>query len=257
MKRTWKKSHIAAIIISITAILYWLFLTMRYGRLTFLSLFLYGGCLLLIIVCLLHYYQITVSDYLPKRYLRLIQCMIVLCAVFFTSVEGIIIYNGYHEVDTHGDTIVVLGAGLINKEHISLTLLYRLQRAYEEYQKQPDSIIVVSGGQGYDEAISEAEAMKRWLVAQGVDEKHILKEDQSRNTFENFRFTKALMKQHGIHSSEISLITNRFHMKRAAYLGELNGFSIHPKPAEDLAYAQVCYYTREFFGLIRAYLLHY
>lgn len=257
MKRQWKKTHIFLITISILAIVYWFLLTMRYGTLTFLPLFLYGGVFLLIMVLLLHFFQITISDYMPKLCLRSIQCLFVICAMIFTVVEGTIIYSGYHEDNTQGDTIVVLGAGLINGDRLSLCLLYRLQRAYEEYQQNPNTTIVVTGGQGKDETISEAAAMKEWLLKQGVKEAHILVEDQSRNTNENFQFTKDIMEKHGITSSSISLITNRFHMKRAAYLGELNGFIIHPKPAKDLEYAQLCYYTREFFGLIRAYLLHY
>lgn len=255
--KKWKTSHIILFLISISAILYYQFLTMRYGSLTFINLFLYGGCLLILTICLLHYFRITITEVIGKRWMRICQGVLLVSAILFTAVEGSIIHSGYHETDSKGDTILVLGAGLIGGDRLSLCLLYRLQRAYEEYKQNPDTMIVVSGGQGVDETISEAAAMKQWLLARGVDEAHILVEDRSRNTSENFRFSKEVMKEHGIVSDEISLITNRFHMKRAAYLAERNGFYVHPKPAEDLEYAQVCYYTREFFGLMRAYLLHY
>lgn len=257
MKRKRSISHIILIVAAISAILYWLFLTLRYGTLTFLNLFLYSGIIVLFSVMLLHFLQIRITDYLPKRFMRIIRIAFAVILMIFIVTEGTIIYNGYHETKDTGDTILVLGAGLINGNQLSLTLLYRLQRAYEEYQKNPNSMIVVSGGQGSDETISEAEAMKQWLMKYNIDESHILTEDRSRNTNENFLYSAQVMKQHGIVSKRISLITNRFHMKRAADLGKINGFTICQKPADDLEYAQPCFYTREFFGLIRAYLFHY
>ncbi len=257
MKKPWKKSHICFCISAVLAILYWLLLTLRYGTLTFLPMFLYGGILLLGIICLLHYFQINISAYLPKWLRNTILVLVAIAVIIVSITEAMIIYSGYHEDPASGDTIVVLGAGLVHQDQISLCLLYRLQRAKEEYEKNPDTVILVSGGKGQDEAISEAEAMKRWLVANNVDEKHIITEDQSTNTNENFLFSLEVLKKHGITSRNISLITNRFHMRRAVYLGEAAGFTIHPKPADDLEFAQACYYTREFFGLMRAYLLHY
>lgn len=257
MKRKWQRIHIILISFAVLAVLYWLLLTLRYGTLTFLNLFLYGGILLGTAVFLLHYFQIKFSDHLPQWLMRCFQVGMAVAIIIFSITEGMIIYSGYHETNDRGDIVLVLGAGLINGNQLSLCLLYRLQRAYEEYQNNPDALIIVSGGQGKDETISEAAAMKQWLVAHHVDEAHILTEDQSRNTAENFKFSLEIMKKHGLTSRKISLITNRFHMKRAAYLGALNGFIIYPKPAKDLEYAQLCYYTREFFGLVRAYLLHY
>ena len=257
MKKTWTYSHILLSGLAIAAILYWQFLTIRYDTLTFLNLFLYGGLLLGITIFLLHYFQINISDYMPKKLLHLFQIGCIFLLSVFILIEGSIIYSGYHETSEQGDTVLVLGAGLVHGNHISLSLLYRLQRAYEEYQKNPNVMIVVSGGQGSDETISEAEAMKQWLVDRNVKESHILVENRSRNTSENFRYTMEIMNKHGITSKHISLVTNRFHMKRAVYLGELNGFTISPKPADDLEYAQLCFYTREFFGLVRAYIFHY
>ncbi len=257
MKKPWKYSHIILIGIAITAIAYWQLLSMRYGTLTFLNLFLYGGLLLGTAILLLHYFQINISDYMPKKLLHLFQIICILFISVFMLVEVSILYNGYYETSEQGDTVLVLGAGLVHGNQLSLSLLYRLQRAYAEYQKNPNVMIVVSGGQGSDETISEAEAMKQWLIDQNVKESHILVENRSRNTSENFRYSMEIMNKHGITSKHISLVTNRFHMKRAVYLGELNGFTISPKPADDLAYAQLCFYTREFFGLVRAYLFHY
>ena len=64
MKKPWKYSHIILIGIAITAIAYWQLLSMRYGTLTFLNLFLYGGLLLGTAILLLHYFQINISDYI-------------------------------------------------------------------------------------------------------------------------------------------------------------------------------------------------
>ncbi len=257
MKHKWAISHIILLILALASILYWLFLTMLYGTLTFLNLFLYGGCLLLFFVLFVHWKGIVLHTHVPLLYLRLGTALLIASFSGFILTESTIIYSGYHESEAFGDTIMVLGAGLIDGDQISLSLSYRLERAYEEYLKHPDSMILVSGGQGEDETISEAAAMKQWLVEHNVPADQILMEDRSRNTSQNFAYSLEILQQHGISSRRISLVTNRFHMKRAAYLAEYNGFEIACKPAKDLAFAQLCQYTRECFGLWRAYLFHY
>ena len=50
-----------------------------------------------------------------------------------------------------------------------------------------------SGGKGADEPVSEAEAMRRYLLEQGIPEERILVEDRSRDTFENMKFSKEII----------------------------------------------------------------
>lgn len=52
--------------------------------------------------------------------------------------------------------------------------------------------VVVSGGQGMDEEVSEAFAMKEYLTNKGISEDRIIMEDKSTNTLENIKNTKVL-----------------------------------------------------------------
>ena len=90
------------------------------------------------------------------------------------------------------DAVIVLGAGL-RGENLSLILRNRLDAAVEYYNENPEAVIVVSGGQGPDEDIPEAEAMERYLYEQGVPLNKIIKEDKSTSTEENFKFSKELL----------------------------------------------------------------
>ena len=94
-------------------------------------------------------------------------------------------------------TLIVLGAGL-RGEHVTGLLARRLDAAYDYYQKNPDVLIVVSGGQGPGESIPEAVAMERYLVQRGIPDSQIWAETESTSTEENFLFSQKLLQEHGI-----------------------------------------------------------
>ncbi len=85
-----------------------------------------------------------------------------------------------------------------------------------------DVVCIVSGGKGEDEKISEAQAMKEYLVDKGIDEGRILTEDKSVNTLENIKNSVALLGGNG--SGEIAIITDGFHQYRAGYIAESFGY---------------------------------
>lgn len=117
------------------------------------------------------------------------------------------------------DTILVLGAGIFN-EHVTPMLANRLDRALKLYNQQPDTQFIVSGGQGPDEPISEALAMFRYLVDRGVNPAQILMEDASTSTYENIKFTKALIQQSFNTKPKIVCVTSQFHIMRAVLFGQ-------------------------------------
>ena len=100
-----------------------------------------------------------------------------------------------HKVEYDKDYVIVLGCGL-NKDGTPTPLLRgRVDKALDFYHKQKNSsgkdlVFITSGGQGDDEVISESESMKRYLMEKGIAEDKIIKEDKSRNTYENMMFSK-------------------------------------------------------------------
>ncbi len=249
--KSFNKARYLFLGIGIISLCYWTLIHILYGSITFIHCFLLLGILSIGIFLLWNH--IAFHKKLPKAVRRILIVVCTLGVILFGWEEITIISVGFKEDSGSGDTILILGAGLIHGEEISLSLQYRLEKGLSEHQKNPDALIIVSGGKGVDEAISEAAAMKKWLIKHHVDSNQILMEDQSHNTYENFYYTRKLMFSHHITSSHVTLITNRFHMRRARYLGEAQGFTITQKPAADLLFSEPCMYTREFFAMIKAY----
>lgn len=113
------------------------------------------------------------------------------------------------------DYIIIHGAGLLEGERISKLLSDRLDKAIEVYRKDPTPPkLIPSGGQGADENLSEAEAMKNYLIAHGIPETDILMEVASTTTFENLQYSKRILD-----SAEgrkyTALVTSNYHVYRA------------------------------------------
>ncbi|HLR19250.1 MAG TPA: YdcF family protein [Staphylococcus sp.] len=117
------------------------------------------------------------------------------------------------------DTILVLGAGIFN-ENVTPMLANRLDKALVLYQQFPNAQVIVSGGQGPDEPISEALAMYRYLVAHGVNPKQILIEEKSTSTYENIKFTNLLIQRLFNTTPYIVCVTSQFHIMRALRFGQ-------------------------------------
>lgn len=82
----------------------------------------------------------------------------------------------------------MLGAGL-NGDKPSAVLEMRLEKARLYLQEHPQTVVIVSGGQGPTEPVSEAESMKNWLMEKGIPNSRIIMEDKSTTTAENIRYS--------------------------------------------------------------------
>lgn len=132
----------------------------------------------------------------------------------------------YARMRAHGSygCLIVLGAGL-RGEHPSLLLACRLEAALRVSLSQtPPPLVVVSGGQGRDETISEASAMQAYLIEHGMPESTILQEDRSTSTRQNLQYSKKLIDSRLPHCSGI-IVTNDFHALRAAILARACGLA--------------------------------
>lgn len=135
----------------------------------------------------------------------------------------LIIYGKSDNVTYQEDAVIVLGAAVHGKTP-SLTLKKRLDKAVEYHGQNPDAIIIVSGGQGAQEDISEAEAMKIYLIDKGVNPDKIIKEDKSTSTAENFAFSKEILDKRFTDDYTVAFITNEYHTLRAGLCARRAGF---------------------------------
>lgn len=144
--------------------------------------------------------------------------------------------------------VVVLGCQLWGEEP-SPMLKKRLDVAYELLNRYPDVPVVVTGGQGEDEVISEGEGMKRYLVKRGISEDRIIVEDQSTSTYENIRNAFEITDAMGL-SRDITIATSEYHMFRASLIAKQQGAAnVTSAPSRtDLNLAPV-YWVREWLGI--------
>lgn len=149
------------------------------------------------------------------------------------------------------NVLVVLGAGL-RGDKVSGVLQRRLDAAFAYYEQNKEVLIVVSGGQGPQEAVPEAQAMAKYLQEKGVPKAQILQEGKSTSTQENFSFSKALLAQHGVApDTAIAFVTNRFHCYRAAQYARVAGFSgASAVPAPTGSASWLTCYLREAFAVL-------
>ena len=117
------------------------------------------------------------------------------------------------------DCLVVLGAGLRPDGYPSETLRFRLEAALAYLDENPETACVVSGGQGFGESRTEADAMAEYLEARGLDGARITKEERSSTTVENIRNSSELLDP----GDSVAVVTNDFHLYRALRIAEKNG----------------------------------
>ncbi|MBC5630736.1 YdcF family protein [Clostridium sp. NSJ-6] len=240
--------------IGLALIIYYIGLRLISGFVAFSSMFCLLGIILFIYGFIELKFKVNIWGRIPKLLKRIIIVLFFIGMSIFIIIEGVIIYNGHHYDKERPDYLMVLGAGLRGSK-ISTSLLYRLETAVEYNKLYPDVKIIVSGGQGPDEDISEAKAMKDYLISKGIDESLIISEDKSTNTYENFLFTKKILEDEtGEEDFTVTVISNNFHMYRAKYLGKQVGFECLGYPAPSHAASSFIFYTREFFGVIKAYI---
>lgn len=147
--------------------------------------------------------------------------------------------------------ILVPGAGL-RGDQLSLTLMTRLDAALLLHRAHPEARVVVSGGQGPDELIPEAQAMAAYLAQHGVPPEQIFEERRSTSTLENMAFSKALMARAGWQpDAVVAVVTSRYHLYRAQSMARAQGLRAVSVPAEVPASVWAGSWLREILAVSR------
>lgn len=170
----------------------------------------------------------------------------------FTVLETMVVRGSFaDESDAPVSAVIVLGAG-VNGETPSLTLRTRIDAAAAYLEEHPDVPVVLSGGQGPGEAITEAECMRRALVRRGVDESQLYPEERSTSTQENLRYSRAILEELGVDPAQrVAIVTSDFHLCRARLMwgGDTAAVPAHLPSALYFQCLTVNYFIREAFGL--------
>lgn len=149
-----------------------------------------------------------------------------------------IIYFGESAKPQKSDCIIVLGCSVYGTTP-SPFMIWRTEEALRLYKKGYGNYIIVSGGKGPGEDISEAEAMKRYLLSKGVKPSKIIIEDKSGSTMANLINSKEIMNEKGFNTAVI--VSNKYHLKRASLMakqqkikGSYSGVFVSPYKSHEI-----------------------
>lgn len=166
------------------------------------------------------YYNNFPGGILMKLLLRFIEILIVIFVTVVITLEYQIISFALYEKPKKSDVIIVLGCAVYGKKP-SPFFKERLDEALRLYKEGYGKYIIVSGGKGPGENISEAEAGKEYLLKNGIPEKIILTDNKSFSTYENLFYSKEIMDKNSLKTAII--ISNKFHLKRASVIAKRIG----------------------------------
>ena len=178
-----------------------------------------------------------------------------ICAGTFAAaaVIGAVVISGFmigqmnDKPKDSNTTAVVLGCK-VKDGAPSLMLKKRLDTAAAYLESQPEVKVIVSGGQGSDEIMSEAECMYRYLVDKGIDPARIYREDKSANTEENLSFSRKIIEENSL-PEDITIITDGYHQLRSDMLAKRLGIKAYNISAPTSRWLIPTYWVREWFGV--------
>ena len=133
-----------------------------------------------------------------KRRIKIVWILagIIVCIGAVLALAAMIaIYRGAKGEETAGDVPAVVLGCQVKSEKPSRILGERIDAACQYLQSHPAAVAVLSGGQGENEGISEAECMYRELVARGIEADRLYKEESSTNTPTNLRNSRAILEE--------------------------------------------------------------
>ncbi len=185
---------------------------------------------------------------IPKFFRRVFLILCLAGILCFCGVEGMILSSFGEKPAPGADYVVVLGAQW-KTGGPSYVLQKRLDAAVGYLKENPDTLVIVSGGQGSDEPISEAQGMKEYLIHAGIAEERILMEDTSTSTKENLQNSGTLLDKK---NDRVVLVTNNFHMFRACGIARHQGYAkVEGLSARSYPAMLPNNLLREFFGVIK------
>lgn len=202
---------------------------------------------------------VNLSRLLPPKgqriMLRSLAGLVLAGLALFGLLEVLVTAGSGTQISGEPEAMIVLGANLWG-ESPSPVLRQRLDTALEYLSEHPSLTVVVTGGMGDDEPITEADCMAAYLESHGIAPERILREEQATNTMENLRFSKMMLEERKISTENVIIVTNSAHLARVKMLAKRNHLTASalsaPVPG-GMGYR--CYfYLREGAAMVKSWL---
>ena len=215
-------------------------------------------CLCIIGIILFYGFMPMVGRVLPRfaRVCTIVFTLALICGlILFGVTEYFIIRASFGTPETQVDYLVVLGAK-VRQDGPSVSLWDRIYEAVSYLNAHPDTIAIVSGGQGEDEPITEAKSMHDELVKLGISEDRIWMEYKATSTDENLRYSLDLIEEKtGRRPQTLGVLSSEYHLFRASLMAKKLGVEFVGVPAKTTKITQLINHAmREVAGVWHFYI---
>lgn len=215
-------------------------------------------CLCIIGIILFYGFMPMVGRVLPRfaRVCTIVFTLALICGlILFGVTEYFIIRASFGTPETQVDYLVVLGAK-VRQDGPSVSLWDRIYEAVSYLNAHPDTIAIVSGGQGEDEPITEAKSMHDELVKLGISEDRIWMEYKATSTDENLRYSLDLIEEKtGRRPQTLGVLSSEYHLFRASLMAKKLGIEFVGIPAKTTKITQLINHAmREVAGVWHFYI---
>lgn len=216
-----------------------------------LSFYNYMACCCIFIAAL-----VVIHHFAAPGLWRAVVALTCLGLMYFCAVEIPIVSNARTDKDCERDYLIVLGAA-VHGDSPSLSLQHRLEGAQDYLERYPDSVAILSGGQGKGENLTEAQCMYDWLIAAGISPQRLIMEPKATSTMENLSFSFDIIRELGDEpSGNVAILSSSYHLYRAKCMAQLQGVEaagVAGNPGYPV-YMLNCF-IREAFGVTHLWLL--
>lgn len=193
-----------------------------------------------------------------KRILRVLLALVLAAVLGYGVLLGAVCLGERDDLRGDEEVIIVLGCMVNPNGQPSVLLKDRLDTALGYLEEHPGAIAVVSGGQGPDEVMSEAQCMADYLTGRGIDARRIILEDQSHNTNQNIRNAQKVLAEAGYDTTQPTIVvSNAFHLARVRLIWSRacsGSVSTLAAPSSHLP-SRILMYVREPLALLKSFLL--
>jgi vancomycin permeability regulator SanA len=249
-ERKWKTSVVLLFVLSLIFFLYFIGILIYSGFSYFQLVWLAASFLTFLMLV----YQS--KNHKKEKQAKWLTILVVVCVSVFLSsflfIEGLILSGFANKNFQNLDYIIVLGSK-IKESGPSLILKQRLDYAIEYLALNTETIVIVSGGQGHDEPVSEAVGMRDYLISVGkIDADRIVLENESFSTYENLFHSAKIVGE----GSTVGIITSNFHAFRAFKIAEqLEYKNVVSMPAPSDCFLLPTNLLREFLAVFKDLLV--
>ena len=187
-----------------------------------------------------------------KKLVILVSLLVVFLIILFAIITAVNITH-YGKVDekAHCDVAIILGAATSDGE-VSPVYRERINHGIWLYENGYVDYLILTGGIGKENEMSDARAAKQYAMEKGIPEHVILIEEKSTITEENLEYAKAIMDEHSLDTAII--VSDPLHMKRAMLMASDYGIDACSSPTPTTMYrsakTQIPFLAREVFFYI-------